>query len=582
MTVIRTKERRSLLHYELVHWLFALFLAIATYCLADALGLRADDAFTYIGIGAFAGYLTNEIAVTLLTWPTRPLLKGRFLGLLYQRREAFGAGLIKNAVQTFLSPDFFKSLIADKKVEDVIDRMIVSASQNLYEKPLGNFTQLLGKTLNKPVDLKKLEDEFVEFVEDLVFSISLKAEKKSAHDKRLRWLFFTNLIDGLTKHQKFDHFASLIVAFVLSPKGEDLVAETYHLLYEKAADTDSTLGDFIEKDLQKQMAGTFETYLRNFAVSELKRRLSDPAYRKRLTEFIKNETQFLMNQRVAAMTGFKGWLVRTFGNNDLNQAADDIPERILGFCEGLLQSGSQSSVWKIYSEVFGRYADLFWELKLKDIASWLPIETRSAFLKHVFSALRQPKNTAAVSRGLSHLLEKLSHTLVSPDSTISSSQALKDTDASLKGRSNSSLNILLRAVAKMFWSLDLPSLKSLFGQKSLMDLKIFTAFKDLVFSRITTVLPGLAQYFPVEEKLLQLWQNMSNAQIKETIDDALGSEFKGLVNAGISLGSIIAAVIYFSQNLFLTDFGMVPPVFVMPIFLTLLYVVVKSIKTNLR
>ena len=105
---------------EWCHWLIAAGLAGMAVLWADWQQLAIADALSFVAIGALAGYLTNEIAITLLTWPTKPRLFGRFLGLLYRRREAFGQTLVDNAVQRFLNPDFFASLTTDKKVQQVI------------------------------------------------------------------------------------------------------------------------------------------------------------------------------------------------------------------------------------------------------------------------------------------------------------------------------------------------------------------------------------------------------------------------------------------------------------------------------
>ena len=53
------------------------------------------QAVLFVAAGACAGYFTNDLAISLLLWPTEKRLRGMLHGVFFKRRDEFGDKLIK-------------------------------------------------------------------------------------------------------------------------------------------------------------------------------------------------------------------------------------------------------------------------------------------------------------------------------------------------------------------------------------------------------------------------------------------------------------------------------------------------------
>ena len=310
-------------------------------------------------------------------------------------------------------------------------------------------------------------------------------------------------------------------------------------------------------------------------MKELRLRLNHPTYRQRLKDFLSRETAVVVNKKVEQISGLKGWLVRTFGSKDIENTVDEVPTRVLAFLEELVTEESNSSLWTMYAEMIERISEFFWTIQLSEIMAWLPKAVRDRALVLSFAAAREPQNQKALSSSAAVLLQILLGELQKPDSDLSLSKNLRE----LLDRPDSSLAVVIdKSLAKSFELLKaykFTSVRSLFGGKDLSDFFFFEVLQQYLFAKVSSALPSLAQHFPVEEKLMELWNSMSNAEIKAAVDRALGQEFKGLVNAGISLGAIVAFGIYLFQSSMVTLLPDIPPIAGMVVFLLIILVVAK-------
>ena len=72
------------------------------------------------------------------------------------------------------------------------------------------------------------------------------------------------------------------------------------------------------------------------------------------------------------------------------------------------------------------------------------------------------------------------------------------------------------------------------------------AFADASVGRLRDLGPQMVEHFPIREELHKLWGSLSNEQIRDVVEGVLSTEFRILINLGISLGALVGV------------FGMVP------------------------
>jgi uncharacterized membrane protein YheB (UPF0754 family) len=118
--------------------MFALMIMALAMILSRWNELTYFEACFYILIGSLAGYMTNEIAVTLLTWPIKPMFGGKFQGLFYSRKEEFGANLIDSASTHLLNPAFFEDLIPEKQTKISIQESIIGMVDSIKDIKIPN------------------------------------------------------------------------------------------------------------------------------------------------------------------------------------------------------------------------------------------------------------------------------------------------------------------------------------------------------------------------------------------------------------------------------------------------------------
>jgi uncharacterized membrane protein YheB (UPF0754 family) len=398
---------------EWVHAIVAAAIAVIVVLFAKAVGGSVVDALVITMAGAMAGYFTNDIAVTLLLSPQRPMFWGLLYGMFYKRKQEFGDSLIETAHERFLNADFMKRLAMDPTIRDaladglrrMLDKMTsarigtprelfirVTKNHSLFDDVLDTVADGVAKRL--PVMVRENRDAVV------AFSLRLSDEVMDVTLGELIDMKETNnLVNAAIRYFSSQDFKDVL----------DLVLEK---VWSHLGTIDDSLGDFVPRDLRADMQRELESYIKDVVFRELERTLQDPEIRRRIALVVQEEVrrfiqEFKQNMRAGGWWGrVKAWFLDWFGGKDIEDAIRKVPGKVERVLESFLRDPRRKEIIENYvSKAIPRLMARVWGLRVASIVRWMPLERQKWMVDTVFGWLGRPKTQRAIGEKVFAFIE---------------------------------------------------------------------------------------------------------------------------------------------------------------------------------
>ncbi|MFC1835812.1 DUF445 family protein [Thermodesulfobacteriota bacterium] len=555
------KAERSIWTHEWIHWIIAGVFVATAVLIADQLDLARLEAALFVATGALAGYLTNDIAVTLLFWPTEKKLGGLLQGIFFKRKEAFGHALIDTACKGFLNPELFGRLIQDKAVEQALHGSVRGALLELASKEPGTPRILLGEVLADTDQREELLDRVAAGMGNGIAQLALDNATEDNISEACRMAFDRAgevTVSGLISDEEV--VASVVhrVVATLSEGWQgDTLKEWATSGFEVVLSWEKRLSEIIHEDMRRSIRDLGKDYVKDVALRELNSFLEDPESRRRIEHLVHAEVEKFIHSNMDGLTGLKGRLIRAFGARDIEEALSKVPNAVNEFLSGLPELLSRPEIQDYVGDMLNRSMERIWELRLSDLKPWLPKESVERIVETGLDALNcdQVRNEVAtfvarwVSENGDESLGKLFPLLFTANDereelfrAIAKRMATLIDDPANRPAIALRSRIVTRKVVVGFLDSPLPRLIDLpFITPRGLD-GLASAAANLTVAKLRDFGPGLVEHFPIAERLNELWDSLDNKRIQSTVHGVLANEFQLLVNLGISFGSFVAFV----------------------------------------
>jgi uncharacterized membrane protein YheB (UPF0754 family) len=555
--------------HEWTHWVIAGLLVGAGVVLSSRLEANWFEAALFIVTGAFAGYLTNEIAVTLLLWPTEPRLGGALHGVFYKRRNEFGGRLIDEACRKFLNPELFVSLLQDEAVDAYVRRTVAATVADLASTDLGSFRNVVAVFVSDDEQRELMFDRVSamlgNYVADFAFAradeerVLALLEALTAHAANIP-------LQGLRDRRPDIEagFESVWDAWFCGV-GAERVRDFLAAGMREILSSEAAIGEIIPEESRKSLEALLMNYLSDRFQSEVAGLLRDESFRAKAVPLIVEEIRRIVHLRVEGLQGIKGTLIRMFGARDLEDALERLPAEVDRFLsEKVPEFVSHPQVLEYVKSAASRGLGALWNTRISTIGAALSDEALQAIGEAPARALASPRVRARAVRvvvdrlcderfsRLGDIIPGLtdsSHARTAILRLISEHLLNAISDETNRKTLRAEARITARRVIIEFLDAPLPRLADLpfFKPRGLESLADSAA--NVTARKLRDLAPELVRHFPIREKLYELWNSMTNEQIRSTVDGALSREFKVLVNMGISFGALVGFISFALQSL---------------------------------
>ncbi|MGO9116148.1 MAG: hypothetical protein ACLQPD_00905 [Desulfomonilaceae bacterium] len=550
-------RKRPLLAYESLHWLVALAFTLLAAFFADRFETKWFEAALIVATGGLAGYLTSDMAITILLWPTEPKLGGMVQGLFFKRRDLFGNTLIDRSCEKFLNPELFTKLIQDPAVEEALHSSVRSAIIDLASRELGTPRSFLSEVLP---DTEHREELFDRIAAALGNHAAQLLFDNSSEERIFNLLQMGMDYVGLTKVQwlgdptKITPAIEHILAECFTEEAVEALNEWTIKRICGPLNSSNLLGELVPDYLKKQIGQIVRTYALTVILKEINSLLLDEKFRARIVPLLAKEAEELLRSKIAGIDGLKGWVLRTFGKKDMNELLDTLPAALDGFLCKTPEFLARPDFIEYFGTAIDRMIVGLWSLRLKDLHALMPADFVRYLITSATGPLRSESVRKELSAGLAQFLSRFegrelktfAPSLFDHGETkdrivrfISTEIAQILTDPGTRSRIYPQSRILMRRWVVSFLDTPLPKLIDLPFVKSQGVETLAVAVSNIVTNKLRDYGPRLVERFPIRERLQDLWDAMTNEQMQESILGVMEYQFKILINLGISYGATV-------------------------------------------
>ncbi|MDQ7783649.1 MAG: hypothetical protein RDU20_12265 [Desulfomonilaceae bacterium] len=550
-------KQRPLLAHESLHWIIALAFTGLAAVLANRLGTDWFEAGLIVATGALAGYLTSDMAITILLWPTEPKLGGMLQGVFFKRRDVFGNTLIDRSCEKFLNPELFTKLIQDPAVEDALHSSVRSAIIDLASRELVTPRSFLSSVLPE----REHREELFDRIAAALGNHAAQVVFDNSSEERIFRLLRVGLDNiGHTQVTWFsdrERIATLIERIVAEHLTEGAFASFEEWATKKLSrllNSSNALGELVPGYVQRQMEDMARTYALTVILREIGSLLADDGFRAKIVPLIQKEVDELLQSKIAGIDGFKGWLLRTFGKKTVNELLATLPKDLDRFLNKIPEFIERPEFKEYLGTAIVRLISGLWGLRLRDLHALMPPDFVRYVVESGAGLIRSESVCKEISMELAQFLSRfegrelntlapaLFHHGETRDRALKFisariSQVLADpaTRSSIYPQSR----ILMRRWVVSFLDAPLPKIIDLPFVKSQGVEALAVAAGDVVTDRLREYGPSLVERFPIRERLQDLWNAMTNEQMQESILSVMEDQFKILINLGISYGAAV-------------------------------------------
>ncbi|MFH1113183.1 MAG: hypothetical protein V1792_04620 [Pseudomonadota bacterium] len=510
-----------------------------------------------VATGALAGYLTSDMAITILLWPTEPKLGGMLQGVFFKRRDVFGNTLIDRSCEKFLNPELFTKLIQDPAVEDALHSSVRSAIIDLTSRELGTPRSFLSSVLPEREHREDLFDRiaaalgnhaaqvvFDNSSEERIFSL-LRVGLDNIGDTKITWFADRERIATLIEQT---------LAGCLTEQEARSFEEWATKRLSDLLNSGNSLGEWVPGYLQAQIEDIARTYAVTVILREISSALSDETFRAKIVPVIQKEVEELLRSRIAGIDGLKGWLLQAFGKRTVNEFLATLPSDLDRALTKIPEFVGRQEFKEYLGYAIERLIAGIWGLRLRDLHALIPPD----FVRYLVNSATRLLQSEPVRKELSmELAQFLSRFEGRELNTLAPAlfrsgemrdRALKFVSARIaqiladpvtRSRIYPQSRILMRRWVVSFLDAPLPKIIDLPFVKSQGVESLAGAAGDIVIERLREYGPRLVERFPIRERLQDLWSAMTNEQMQESILGVMEDQFKILINLGISYGAAV-------------------------------------------
>ncbi|MFH0822402.1 MAG: DUF445 family protein [Pseudomonadota bacterium] len=566
-TPIPKRMGRSLLARESLHWASAGILTAIAGSTAACFSKDWVEAALLVATGALAGYLTNDIAITMLFWPTEKRLGGLLYGMFFKEKDHFGEALIERACEKFLNPKLFTDLLQHDNIVGWLNGSIKNAVDELAEVEVGTPRAFLATYFPDDDERELLYDQLSTQMGNFAAAKILEnASRESIQG------VITAMMAGLgglhpaqfgADHDGVQAAVKHLFETCADPLTRNRLKAGMVGVLGRALDSQTSLSLVMGPEVSKRIEDLSADYFHKVALRELARKLKDPAFRASAAKMVRDHVEPLVRAHVQEMEGLRGWLIKGFGAATIDEALDKLSPAVDSFLLESPKALSRPEIGLHLEDSVRRGVREILELRLDQLRAWMPDEMLEGIADSVLDILASDGTKKAVTEGLTDWLSRKSNeefrtlapalfeagdTRDNAVAAVSRALCLKLAENDVKHRVATECRIKTRRVVIALLDAAIPRLKDLPFLKPAVLAGLGTSAADLAACKLLQYAPEMASRLPIREKMWELWNSMTNRQIKEMVQTVLDSQLKVLINLGISFGAAVGCLCVLIQT----------------------------------